>query len=104
MQDSQNVAVRLDLGNKQEIRVEAEAPVGYQDVSISNVSMDTLLEEVRLFAAKLRSALQEAAPTKATAEFGVSFSVESGKLAAVIAKGTGTANITITLEWSHDKH
>ena len=100
MQDSQNVTVQLNVGGKQVIQVEAEAPAGYQDVSISTASMDGLLEQVRLFAEKLRPALQQAKPTKASVEFGVSFSVEAGQLVAVVAKGTGTANIKICLEWS----
>ena len=43
--------------------------------------------------------LQKLKPHKATVEFGLQIGVESGQLTALIVKGSGTANLKITLEW-----
>ncbi|MGH2839722.1 MAG: CU044_2847 family protein, partial [Solirubrobacteraceae bacterium] len=38
-------------------------------------------------------------PTKASVEFGVSFSVQGGKLTALLFDGKADASLTIGLEW-----
>ena len=43
--------------------------------------------------------IQKAKPKKATVKFGMEIAIESGALTAVIAKGSGKANLEITLEW-----
>jgi hypothetical protein len=37
-----------------------------------------------------------------TTEFGVEFGYESGQLTALIVKGTGKANLKITMEWTKE--
>jgi hypothetical protein len=44
-------------------------------------------------------ALEKANPSKASAELGVEFGLQEGKLVALIARGTGKANLKIKLEW-----
>ena len=48
-------------------------------------------------------ALEKANPSKASAELGVEFGLEAGKLVALIARGTGKANLKIKLEWDRKK-
>lgn len=43
--------------------------------------------------------LKKVKPLTATVEFGLQIGVESGKLTALLVKGTGSANLKITLEW-----
>ncbi|AXB48444.1 hypothetical protein A4R43_12975 [Amycolatopsis albispora] len=43
---------------------------------------------------------EKAKPGKVTVEFGCEVGVESGKLTAILVKGTGKANIKVTMEWS----
>ncbi|WP_264308818.1 CU044_2847 family protein [Nodosilinea nodulosa] len=43
--------------------------------------------------------IQNARPKKATVKFGMELAIESGQLTAVIVKGSGKANLEITLEW-----
>lgn len=43
--------------------------------------------------------LKKVKPRAATVEFGLQIGVESGKLTALLVKGTGNANLKITLEW-----
>jgi hypothetical protein len=43
--------------------------------------------------------LKKARPKKATVKFGMEMAIEAGQLTAVIVKGSGKANLEITLEW-----
>ena len=43
--------------------------------------------------------LKKVKPRTATVEFGLQIGIESGKLTALLVKGTGSANLKITLEW-----
>ncbi|MEU8982603.1 CU044_2847 family protein [Streptomyces sp. NPDC048309] len=52
------------------------------------------------FAGQLNQAFHQAAPQRATVEFGCQLAVESGKLTALIVKGSAAANLKVTLEWS----
>ncbi len=52
------------------------------------------------FAGQLNHALRQAAPERATVEFGCQLAMESGKLTALIVKGSASANLKVTLEWS----
>ncbi|MFE1228563.1 CU044_2847 family protein [Streptomyces sp. NPDC058745] len=51
------------------------------------------------FAGQIGEALHRAAPDRATVEFGCQLGLESGKLTALIVKGSATANLRVTLEW-----
>lgn len=51
------------------------------------------------FAGQLGEALHQAAPDRATVEFGCQLGLESGKLTALIVKGSTSANLRVTLEW-----
>ena len=46
------------------------------------------------------TAVQKVAPTKASVEFGIEVAVEPGKVTALWVKGSGKANLKITLEWA----
>jgi hypothetical protein len=50
-------------------------------------------------AAGLGTAIAKAKPTKASVELGLELGLESGALVTLIARGTGTANLKVTLEW-----
>lgn len=48
----------------------------------------------------VRNGLERAKPSKLTVEFGCEVGVESGKLTAILVKGTGKANVKVTMEWN----
>jgi hypothetical protein len=62
-----------------------------------------LFEEVthtiKSIAKSVVDTLKEVKPRSATVEFGLEVSVEAGKLTTLLVKGSGTANLKITLEW-----
>lgn len=43
--------------------------------------------------------LKKVKPRAATVEFGLQIGIEAGKLTSLLVKGTGNANLKITLEW-----
>jgi hypothetical protein len=47
----------------------------------------------------LGSTLLRARPSKASIELGVEFGLENGQLVALIARGSGKANLKIAMEW-----
>ncbi len=48
----------------------------------------------------LRGTFDRIKPDKASVKFGVKVAIESGHLTAVVVKGSGEANLEVTLEWS----
>jgi hypothetical protein len=55
-----------------------------------------LLGEIALH---LGDTLRRAKPSKATIEMGLEFGLENGQLVALIARGSGKANLKIAMEW-----
>ena len=51
-------------------------------------------------AGSLVDSLRASSPDKASVELGIEIGLESGQLTALLVKGTGTANLKVTLEWS----
>src|SRR5947209_15168132 len=56
-------------------------------------------DTVEGLAKALVTTLKKVKPRAASVEFGVQVGIESGKLTALLVKGTGNANLKITLEW-----
>ncbi|MEF9880945.1 CU044_2847 family protein [Streptomyces sp. P9-A4] len=51
------------------------------------------------FAAQIGDALHQAAPDRATVEFGCQLGVDAGVLTALVVQGSATASLRVTLEW-----
>jgi hypothetical protein len=102
-----NVAtVPLLLPNKTRVRVEV-TPVkraGDTDVSFESVkealANDNIQGAIEGIAEMVAGALKKVAPNKAAIEFGLEVGLENGNLTALWVKGTGKANLKITLEWT----
>lgn len=56
-------------------------------------------DTVESLARAMIGTLKKVRPRTATVEFGLQIGVEAGKLTALLVKGTGNANLKITLEW-----
>ncbi len=100
------VSVPLVLPNKARVRVEAtpiKAP-GDSDVSFDSlkdaIANDDIQGAIEGIAEMVKDAIHKVAPKKATVEFGLEVGLESGNLTALWVKGTGKANLKITLEWN----
>ncbi len=101
--------VSADLGGGRVIQVQAraaptgdpEADVGILDKvrSRDKMSFDGVTDSIEAIAERVTGALERVRPDKATVEFGIDVGVESGGLTGLLAKGSGSATLKITLEW-----
>jgi hypothetical protein len=63
------------------------------------ISFNEVTTIVESLASSVMNSLKKIAPDKSSIEFGVELAMESGKLTALVVKGSATANLKITLEW-----
>jgi hypothetical protein len=94
--------VKARLPNGAVVPVEARASGDPEtDVALRDVmSFEGVANSITSIADAMTSALEHIKPDKASVEFGVDVTVESGALTGLIVKGTGGATLTITLEWA----
>ncbi|MDJ0729484.1 MAG: CU044_2847 family protein [Crocosphaera sp.] len=90
----------LKFTNGREIKVEAinlggETRVGVDDI----LDFEEVTDAIEAIATSITTTLNKVKPKKASVEFGVKIGVESGKLTTLLVKGSGEANLKITLEW-----
>jgi hypothetical protein len=100
MNGNPNALVKVDMGDGRLVTMEVrnvnpERPVGIRDV----LSFDGVAASIEAVADRVSGALDRVKPDRAAVEFGVDVGVESGMLTGLIAKGTGTATLKVTLEW-----
>jgi hypothetical protein len=88
------------LRNGTPVQIEVTSLGGEEDVGFTAApDFDTVIESVEGIANSAIDILKRVKPKKATIEFGVEIALESGKLTAMLVKGTGKANLKISLEW-----
>ncbi len=93
-------SVPVTLEDGVTIRIETPAVAGRQKVGvIEALPFQDLMGSIEAVAKSFNRCLEAVEPKKATIEFGVEATVEGGKLVALIAEGSATANFKITLEW-----
>ncbi len=63
-------------------------------------SFSTISAAIDSISQELHETFEKIGPTKGTVKFGIEVGVESGKLTALLVKGSGKANLEITLEWA----
>lgn len=94
--------VTLDLGDGGQLKVEAQDAGGPELVADSDVvaQLQELVAPIETMGREVLDALKRAAPSKASVELGFGLVVESGKLFALIGKGSAEASLKVTLEWA----
>lgn len=93
------VKARLDDGTT--IAVEVVGG-GESDVArLGPVSFAEMTTQLRSLARTLMAPFTELEPSRAAVEFGCCLGVESGRLFALLVKGTANANLKVTLEWTN---
>jgi hypothetical protein len=106
--------VKADLGDGRVVQVEArtsgdltrptgdpEADVGLLDAIRNQEALpfDGVTNSIEAIADRVTAALESAKPRKAAVEFGIDVGVETSGLTGLLAKGSGSATLKITLEW-----
>jgi hypothetical protein len=72
---------------------------GEQRVSSDYYNFEDLSSSLETLTRSLYETIKKIQPTKASIEFGVEIGVQSGKLTALLVKGSGKANLKVKLEW-----
>jgi hypothetical protein len=72
---------------------------GMGSVGLGKLNLRDALETIGEAAGLVYERLEHLTPTKASVEFGVSFSVQGGTLTALLFDGKADASLTIRLEW-----
>ncbi|MEU6712720.1 CU044_2847 family protein [Nonomuraea sp. NPDC046802] len=90
-------AIPVTLGDGSVVHVEAVA--GEELVASRLFSFSDVAGKIAGITREVGDIIRAAAPDVATVELGFEIGVESGGLTAILAKGTGKANLKVTLEW-----
>ncbi|MGB5594471.1 MAG: CU044_2847 family protein [Crocosphaera sp.] len=95
--------IPLKLSDGKTIKVEV-TQIGEQPVSAETRIFKNATNIIKSIANDVADTLKEVnetvKPDKFTVTFGLEIAVESGELTAFIVKGTGKANLEITMEWN----
>ncbi|MEA2241535.1 MAG: hypothetical protein QOD24_1091 [Solirubrobacteraceae bacterium] len=95
------VVRRAKAGTDHVILVEArtsgdrEEDVGAREL----LAFDGVEQSITTISERVMAALTNARPDQASVEFGIDVTVESGALTGLLARGSGTATLKVTLSW-----
>lgn len=98
MEDKSEI-VKAELADGTIIHIQATALGGEERVDFAILPFKELTDAIEGIAKSVVATLEKVKPRRASVEFGLEVGIESGKLTALIVKGSGTANLKITLEW-----
>ncbi len=96
--DSRSETVPVKLPNGALVKFEV-AQTGREDVAFDVKSFEPVAEALEGIVQMIAVPIQKVRPKKTTVKFGMELALEAGHLTAVIVKGSGKANLEITLEW-----
>jgi hypothetical protein len=105
MNETELVQVNVTGGTPIRVEVtrldEGSASTMDQDISSPKIpDLAQVWEMISQVSSSIGDKLAKAKAKKAVVEFGIEIGLEAGQLTAMIVKGSGKANIKITLEWS----
>lgn len=99
--------IQVELPSGQVIWARIEVGRGPRDVALEDWAairpLENLVETVQGVVESLQQALRRVHPRTVTAEFGIEFSYRSGKVVSLLADGSATASIKLTLAWNPDQ-
>ena len=93
--------VKAELANGTIVHFQGTLLGGEEEVAFTLPSFQGVTDAIESIAASVHSAMQKAQPHKASVEFGLEIALEAGQLTALVVKGSGTANLKVTLEWGN---
>ena len=102
-QKTQTIPVRLSNGTGIGVKVSQDSfdEVGFNPDNVYNFNNINIQPVITGVANEITRSFKEIdyLPKKATIEFGVEISIESGNVNSIITKGTDNANLKVSLEW-----
>jgi tetrahydromethanopterin S-methyltransferase subunit B len=96
--ESRTEKIPVQLPNGTIIKLEV-VQTGREDVAFDVKPFKEVANALEGIVEALAAPLQKTKPDKASVKFGLELAVESGQLTAAIVKGSGKANLEVTLEW-----
>ena len=96
--ESRSETVPVQLPNGVIVKVEV-TKTGREDAGFDVKQFQPVADAIEGVVQMIAAPMQKVKPKKATVKFGMELAIESGQLTAVIVKGSGKANLEITLEW-----
>lgn len=105
MQNARTKPITIMLDNSTSIQFETTIPRGEQDISDTKIVMEyeKFSASIEKIASQTIEPLKKLKAKKITLKMGLALGLESGGLTAMIVKGTGNANMEVTIEWENDK-
>lgn len=100
--ESRSGTVPIQLPNGATIKFEI-SNTGREDVSFDPKQFQPVADAIEGVIQMIAAPIQKVKPKKATVKFGMELAIESGNLTAIIVKGSGKANLEITLEWERSE-
>lgn len=97
---SQLLPVRLPSGAV--VYMEATVLDAEEEVALTDLPFQDVVDAIADVAGTVHGGLARLKPDKAQLEVNVQVGVESGKLSALFLKGSGSASLKVTLEWSNE--
>jgi Trypsin-co-occurring domain 1 len=91
--------VTVALPNGQSMQIEASVIDRLESAGFESKNFDGVIGAIEGIALAVQTALAKVKPAKASVELGLEVGVESGQLTALLVKGSGKANLKITLTW-----
>ena len=99
----QTTILRFQLSDGSIVNVEV-TPIGEQLASLETRVFQKATRIIKSIAEDVTGTLKDISetvkPDKFSVKLGLQIGVEAGELTALIVKGTGTANLEITMEWN----
>ena len=96
--------IKLTGEDSRQIYLEVLDRGGRQEVGIlDSIPFEKVTEILGEIAQSIGNTLERAKPSKASVELGVEFGLENGQFVALIARGSGKANLKISLEWKRSE-
>lgn len=98
---TRDLVVRAQVDSDRIILVEArpssdpEEDVGVRDL----LAFEGVEDSIRTISQRVTEALKSVGPDRASVEFGIDVTIEGGALTGLLARGSGTATLKITLFW-----
>lgn len=94
-----NEIVKAELPNGAYIHIETTILDGEEEVGFTLPTFKEVTDVIEGIAESVVTSLEKVKPQKASVEFGLEVALESGRLTALLVKGSSTVNLKITLEW-----
>lgn len=101
--EARDEVIPVTLNDGTVIQVEATVRGEERVATGTPASFDDLMVAIESLSKAISTTLDKVKPQRASVEFGVEVALESGKLTALLVKGSATASMKVILEWDNER-